>query len=454
MPRSGLGVWAVVLAGMAAGVAVLAHGDAPRPISQLETTTTSIKKPDPAANLAALEAGRWTVLPDAPMPPDAPPGHRRSFVRAWTGGEFLIWGGGTAADSHEVLHGDGIAYNPRANRWRSLPPAPIPATAQATAVWTGRELVIWGGLDNVGITHLTAAGAAYDPGTDAWRMIAPSPLAPRFSPVSAWTGREMIVLGGYDVIRNNTLTVFRDVAAYDPARDQWRLLPPVPVPPGHDLQYPTPVWTDSQLLVWWPWLHQEPNDTGFTETSGIDFFRYAAGDDRWDLVPPSPSQPATIGRPFWTGRYVVTTTVRASEGRAGRPSRPLIPAHHYDPAGNTWTALPGGPDHDDYTVWTGSALVGLVTQLAPGKLPCDQRAGCDPPDFESTLWALDPETGNWAQLPTAPITMPGSLFDVATTWTGREILVWGTTTHRPLMENGRPGPLEVRAVGMRFDPRR
>ena len=451
MTRSGLGVGLALLASMAAGVMVLGQGGKPTPISELETTTTSAQK-GTAVSLAQLAAGRWEVLPDAPMPPDAPTGHRRSFVRAWTGHEFVIWGGGTAADSREVLHGDGIAYNPRTNRWRSLPPAPIPPTAQATAVWTGRELIIWGGFDNIGVTHLTAAGAAYDPSTNAWRMIAASPLAPRSSPVSVWTGREMIVLGGYPLVRNNTLTVYRDAAAYDPATNTWRDLAPLPAPPGHDLQYPIPVWTDSQLLLWWPWVHQEPKGAGYTESLGIDFFRYTPEGDRWDLAPPDPSQPATIGEPFWTGQNVVTTTVPPYKGVAGRTSKPLIPSQRYDPASGTWTALPGGPERDGYTVWTGSALLSVVTQPDPDKLPCAQGGRCEASDFQSALWAVDPENGDWVQLPTAPVTMPGSLFDVATVWTGKALLLWGTTTHRPLMANGRPGLLEVRAAGMRFGP--
>src|SRR5207253_5155347 len=145
----------------------------------------------------ALAAGRWKVLPDAPMLPHAPIGHRRSEVAAWTGREFLIWGGSTAVGSGpDVLHGDGYGYDPATNRWRFLPPAPIPPTTQATAVWTGRELIVWGGLANFGTTRPTVAGAAYNPTTDIWRTMAASPLAPRFDPLSVWTGREMIVIGG------------------------------------------------------------------------------------------------------------------------------------------------------------------------------------------------------------------------------------------------------------------
>ena len=449
-----MGVGLVLLASMAAGVMVLGQGGPSRPVGRQPETTTSTASAAPPGSKAVLAAGRWKVLPDAPLPPGAPIGHRRSMVSAWSGREFLVWGGSTAVGSGpDVLRGDGAGYDPGIDRWRLLPPAPLPPTTQATAVWSGGELIVWGGLDG-GPASVTAAGAAYNPTTDTWRTIAPSPLAPRSAPFSVWTGREMIILGGYPrLTQNNTLDKFGDAAAYDPTRDSWRRLPPLPLSSGHDQQYPIALWTDSRLLLWWPWIHHEPKGDGFTETIGIDFFRYTPDTDRWDLAPPARNGPAGIGQPFWTGRHVITAPVPSYRGSAGGGATALVPPQRYDPADNSWTAFPSGPDQGGPTVWTGNVLLTVIGQPVPGRPPCGQGGTCDPAsDFQSTLWACDPDTGTWAQLPTAPITMPPPPFDVATVWTGKELLLWGTATHRPLMENGRRGLLETRAVGMRFGP--
>ena len=60
-------------------------------------------------------------------------------------------------------------------------------------IWTGEEMVVWGGAPGGG-AGLLGTGAAYAPGTGLWREIAPWPA--RLLPVALWTGREAIVWGG------------------------------------------------------------------------------------------------------------------------------------------------------------------------------------------------------------------------------------------------------------------
>ena len=63
-----------------------------------------------------------------------------------------------------------------------------------TAVWTGTEMIIWGGVfDTTG----ASAGGRYNPATDSWTptstINAPSG---REDHTAVWTGTEMIVWGG------------------------------------------------------------------------------------------------------------------------------------------------------------------------------------------------------------------------------------------------------------------
>ncbi len=174
---------------------------------------------------------------------------------AWTGDELLMWPSGAGQIS--------MAYSPRTDTWRKLADAPVAPRAQGASVWTGTEWVVWGGL-TTGTDSPTelADGAAYNPATDTWRLIAKSPLSARKAP-GVWTGTEMIVdagsVGGDRATGNNTMAL-ADGAAYDPATDTWRSLTSGPAHPGF-----VPVWTGTQMIMF-------AKDRAFT---------YDAPTDRW-----------------------------------------------------------------------------------------------------------------------------------------------------------------------------
>src|SRR5206468_445603 len=60
-----------------------------------------------------------------------------------------------------------------------------------TAVWTGSEMIVWGGFISVN------TGGRYNPSMDSWIAISTS-NAPegRYGHTAVWTGTEMIVWGG------------------------------------------------------------------------------------------------------------------------------------------------------------------------------------------------------------------------------------------------------------------
>jgi len=94
-----------------------------------------------------------------------------------------------------------------------LPPMAFPRSGFA-AVWTGRQLLVWGGVTASG--NLPPRGEAYTPAAGTWTALPASPLRGRENPVAVWTGRQMILWGG---IRNGTPPrEFTDGAGYSPAR--------------------------------------------------------------------------------------------------------------------------------------------------------------------------------------------------------------------------------------------
>ena len=63
-----------------------------------------------------------------------------------------------------------------------------------TAVWTGSEMIVWGGWDGF---NALDSGGRYNPSTDSWVATSFSGApAPRANHTAVWTGTEMIVWGG------------------------------------------------------------------------------------------------------------------------------------------------------------------------------------------------------------------------------------------------------------------
>ena len=63
--------------------------------------------------------------------------------------------------------------------WTRLPRAPIAPRSEYAAVWTGKEMIVWGGYS--GNTQY-GDGAAYDPATRTWTKLAAGPWPVRTSP--------------------------------------------------------------------------------------------------------------------------------------------------------------------------------------------------------------------------------------------------------------------------------
>ena len=186
-----------------------------------------------------VSTGTWTVLPPAPIAPRL--GHRAVS----TADGMLVWSGSSEAEEGGRYFADGAVYRVDTNSWAPMAPAPARLGARDTAagVWTGEELLVWGGYGRSEecTPCLHADGAAYDVATDTWAPIAGSPLSGRGGHRAVWTGRDMVVWGGFDTGMRS------DGARYRPAGDLWASLV---VGPLAGRQHHAMVWTGRQLLVW------------------------------------------------------------------------------------------------------------------------------------------------------------------------------------------------------------
>jgi hypothetical protein len=121
------------------------------------------------------------------------PASRYGHSAVWTGAEMLVFGGNRG---NQNFPNDGAFYNPITNTWRPIPTPDynlVNPTYKHGAIWTGREMAIWGG-DSGGASFNT--GAFYSASSNSWSVtpVALAPPAATYLSVN-WTGREMLILG-------------------------------------------------------------------------------------------------------------------------------------------------------------------------------------------------------------------------------------------------------------------
>lgn len=361
---------------------------------------------------AALAHGHWSVAVGSPVL------SRTGFASVWTGRQVLLWGG-------EVDNGafaDGASYDPAANSWQPIPRAPIAGRSGAAAVWTGTRLFVWGG----GAGSITYQdGALYDPATRTWRHLPPAPLAARSGAQALWNGRQVVVLGGGTQTPEGAL---HQVAAYDPAAGGWTSLPAIGQRPEDSGSTSTStiyrvsaIQAGDQLFAWVGWLTQHTNPDGSGSGSGpVDVLRYDPGAAGWVRVPPGgPELRQVVGPLLWTGQEVI---IPATDPFCpGLPCPPPLASSlrgsRFDPRGNGWRVIDHGPADtpDGPAVWTGAALLRLGAVFDPG-------FGAGPP-FGA---AWDPAAQRWYRIPDAPTRADPAV----TVWAGDKLVVLGMSSSR------------------------
>jgi len=210
-------------------------------------------------------------------------------VTVWTGRQVLTWGGGCCDD----YSAGGAAYTPATNTWQRLPASPLEGR-HATGAWTGKELIVVGGIgkDNGGNVvgyKVFADAAAYDPAAHSWRRLSPMP-APRAGASVTWDGTEVLVVGGRGALGSSRL--YADGVAYNPSTNRWRRLPTMGTGRfGH-----TAGWTGRHLLVWGGRTFR-----GGAWTAPARGGAYDPVGNRWWSLPISPLRGRVGHLAVWTG---------------------------------------------------------------------------------------------------------------------------------------------------------
>jgi N-acetylneuraminic acid mutarotase len=231
------------------------------------------------------DGGRYNPVTDAwtAISTNNAPTGRASHTAVWTGARMIVWGGYnetfvtniaglppnfiTNIIASNFYLADGGRYDPFTDTWAPVDTVGIPDLRTTyTTVWTGTEMLVWGG-------HLVAGtfignNARYNPTTDSWvRISGINAPAGRDGHSAVWTGTEMFVWGGAD--QNGFLL---DGGRYSPTSDSWRPLTMTGSPgprSGH-----TAVWTGAEMLLWGGGNgSDDPNDT-WSLTPGNPIYLY------------------------------------------------------------------------------------------------------------------------------------------------------------------------------------
>ncbi len=323
------------------------------------------------------------------------PTARSSHSAVWTGQQLLVWGGDLGGGN--AYSAGGAAYNPTTDQWQAIATFQAPtARASHAAVWTGTEMIIWGGS---GTASYATDHGRYNLTAGTWAGVtANNAPAKRAGHVAVWTGGRMIVFGGLN--STGLLSLSDAGGAYDPGADAWTALPSAGLPEPR--RFATAVWTGTEMIIWGGLGDSVELATGgrlACDVNGIP--------TSWTAMSTVGAPAARIGHTaVWTGSKLIIWG-----GQSGGAN--VNDGAIYDPTTDTWASLPatGAPSPRAYhvAVWSGSEMLVFSGEDASGTLP--------------TGSAYDPLRNRWRTLDTST----GALSRSRATgiWSGTQLVMFG-----------------------------
>jgi hypothetical protein len=343
------------------------------------------------AHPASPGCGAWDATPSS-----GAPFARVDHTAVWTGTEMIVWGGEVAvADDPAGVTATGARYDPVAKKWTATSMTNAPAARHShSAVWTGTKMIVWGGY---GKSAYDTTGGAYDPATDTWTALSNTGVPePRTQHRAVWTGTEMLLWGG---VKGGPLSTG---GRYDPVADAWTAMPAGPSARfGHSA-----VWTGTKMIVWggndlFDW-HQDGKffdpATGWTASTSVT------------SVPDRRQDHSAV----WTGTQMVVWG--GFDGGINLDSGGALDVAAA--AGGVWTATtktgaPAGRQRH-IGVWTGSQM--MIWGGCGGD-------SCFTTFADGGFWVPGADGGAWVPLADGKVT--AGRISATAVWTGTEVVIWG-----------------------------
>jgi N-acetylneuraminic acid mutarotase len=339
---------------------------------------------------------------------NAPAG--RSYHSAvWTGTEMIIWGG---LNNGSVLNTGG-RYNPSTDSWTATSTTNAPAGRfEHTAVWTGNEMIVWGGEGAFFVGLNT--GGRYNPSTDSWIRMNPrtsNPPSARQGHTAVWTGSQMIIWGGA-YFSGGPPDFFNTGGRYNPTTDTWAATSTSNAPSAREVH--TAVWTGNEMIIW----GGDRFGSSYMNTGG----RYNPTTDTWAATSTSNApSPRALHTGVWTGSEMIVWGGVNDSGVLNTGGR-------YNPGTDTWiaTSTSNAPSARQFhaSVWCGSEMIVW---------------GGSGDTYLNTGGRYNPTTDSWTA--TSSTNAPSGRYIHTAVWTASEMIVWGGYDgSNGLNTGGRYGP--------------
>jgi N-acetylneuraminic acid mutarotase len=351
--------------------------------------------------------GRYNPTSNSWAPTGKAPTPRRYHVAVWTGSEMIIWGGIVPFNIDPAFFTNtGGRYDPSTDNWTATTTIQAPTGRELPrAVWTGSEMIVWGGYSYDGADHYWNTGGRYNPGTDSWlpTSVTNAPDG-REGHTAVWTGTEMIVWGGYFYAGGNDLSYLNTGGKYNPGTNRWTPVTSTNAPAARSSH--GAVWTGTQMIVW-----GGGGASGYLNTGG----RYNVSTDSWTRTSTvnAPSG-RTVYSPVWTGSEMIVWGGFAYDAMANEVY--FNTGGRYNPNSNSWTATSTVNAPDGRTthtlVWNGAEMI-----------VWGGHGSFDLGYYFNTGGRYDPTTDRW--IATSTVDAPDGRYRHTAVWTGNEMIVWG-----------------------------
>lgn len=381
-----------------------------------------------AESASTLAQGTWTSAPAGPL------SARTQQAAIWTGSDLLIWGGqsvsfSTTCPCSTNMLNNGALFDPRSEKWTVMANSPLSPRDGVASVWTGHVALLWGGQteDTANTPADSNRGAAFNPSSDRWSLLAASPLSPRDDAIALWTGEEAIFIGGNSPPGATSSSSLDgadiDGATYDPSTRRWTRLPTLPAK-GLGAAYGiTATWSDHALIAWATFQTTRPVGSNGTQIRTRQLgAEWTPGQRSWKLLPSPPQTVVTAdGTSTWLAGRDVVTGATDCIGAMSCPAPITGVAEIYDPARDAWATSPRAPIfiHPDLVVSTGTNLV-LINESTEMTGP---NLNFSPGD--GTIF--DPMKNTTTSLPAVPAEDVDTFSSMV--WTGHDLLMWGVSAN-------------------------
>ncbi len=357
------------------------------------TTVVSMAAQDPT-----LLSNGYQFLMSVPPPPwlggntsNAPTG-RTGHSAIWDGQQMIVWGGNAGSISPNYVNTGGL-YDPVADQWTSMTPTGVPDPRTGhTSVWTGAQMIIWGGANSV--TAFLNSGGSFQPSPQLWTTISTTGAPTgRSGHIAVWTGSYMFVWGG-----QNAAGLLNDGALYDPVQDQWTSVSLANAPEARINA--TAVWAGDRVIIW------GGTGTNGTLNDGGELLFTAGSPSQWvaTALTGAPSARASHTA-VWTGQQMIVW--------GGNSGGALGDGAAFNPVGNSWTMLSASnapaARYNHSAIWTGTEMLILDGSTGSGELASGS--------------AYNPQTSRWRTLTASGSPLARTL--AGAVWSGTQAILFG-----------------------------